>query len=120
MLAAYGVDVLDPAVTCRRVWVLLNRLPPSARDLGEVWGAEAQLLALLVDHLANLTYITLKAHGAKSVSKPRPVPRPRTTQVARVQPAAASTASRSGGSWLDAAAQLAKIPGVAVKADADG
>ena len=34
-MLAYGVDTLDPAVSTRRVGVLLDRLPPSALRNGE-------------------------------------------------------------------------------------
>ena len=66
VMAGYGVDVLDPAVTPRRVAVLVERLPPFARGPGEEWSTEADLLALLIDHVANLTWITLRAHGSKA------------------------------------------------------
>ena len=126
-MAAYRLDVLDPAVTPRRIVVLTDRLPPWAISPGDTWGAEAELLALLVDHVAQLTWVTLKAAGSKSVSKPRPIPRP----ARRVRsPGAASSGPRSGapgpavpgktGSWAEAAAQLAAIPGVIVQAEGGG
>ena len=76
MLEVYGVDVLDPAVSTRRVAVLLERLPPYARRPGEHWSTEAELLAVLADELAQLTWVTLRAHGAKGATRPRPMPRP--------------------------------------------
>jgi hypothetical protein len=119
MLAAYGVDVLDPAVSTRRVHVLLDRLPPQARRGGEMWSTEAELLAQLVDHVAELTWVTLRAHGAKNVAKPRPMARPRRGVAAAHRPAG----SRPGpaqdqpgkhDSWMAAARALAGMPGVVV------
>jgi len=75
MLAAYGVDVLDPGVSLRRVWVLLHRLPPWARRPGEDWSTEAELLALLSDQIADLTWLVSQLGGGKS-ARPRPLPRP--------------------------------------------
>ena len=76
MLEVYGVDVLDPAVSTRRVAVLLERLPPYARRFGEAWSTEAELLAVVSDQLAQLTWVTLRAAGAKNATRPRPLPRP--------------------------------------------
>jgi hypothetical protein len=124
MLAAYGVDVLDPAVSTRRVAVLLERLPPYARRFGEQWSTEAELLAVLADHLAALTWVTMRAHGAKNVPKPRPLPRPglrdthnanRVTRDVSVRQPLSSDAN--AGSWADAARQLAGMPGVQVTRD---
>lgn len=117
MLAAYGVDVRDPATSTRRVHVLLERLPPSARRGGEVWSTEAELLALLIDHVANLTWVTIRAAGGKNTTRPRPVPRPRRAVTA--QPSAHVPGRADGGpvktsTWMDAARQLAGMPGVEV------
>lgn len=123
MFAAYGIDVLDPEVTPRRVWVLASRLPAWAQSPGEAWSTESELLALLVDHLANLTFVTLKAAGAKGVTRPKPLPRPRPraasqpTTVSRGRGPAAGPAS-SG--WADAARQLGGIPGVITRRVSDG
>lgn len=117
MMCAYGLDVLSPQLSLRRLWLLAHRLPSWARTLGEPWGTEADLLALVVDHLAQLTWVTLKAAGAKSVSRPRPLPRPSDARARRAALSATRTAPRgsgSGGSWADAFAQLAQIPGVGV------
>jgi hypothetical protein len=116
MFAAYGLDVLDArAVSPRRLWVLLNRLPPAARSGGEDWSAEANLLALLCDHVANLTWVTLRASGAKSAPRPKPLPRPRP----RRERAAASRSQphetgREPSGWERAALELAAMPGVEV------
>ena len=119
-MAGFGVDVLDPAVTPRRIAVLLDRLPPHARRLGEPWSIEAELLALVVDHLANLTWITARAHGAK-VARPRPMPRPARRPVIAEPARPAVPETRPGmrgdgtvktGSWGDAIAMLAGMPGV--------
>ena len=53
-MAAYGIDSLDPAVTPRRVAVLLRHLPPWARGGGEAWTTESELLALVADRLSIL------------------------------------------------------------------
>lgn len=117
-MAAYGVDTLDPAVSLRRVWVLLNRLPPQFRRGGEQWSAEADLLALLTDHVANLTWVTLRAHGAKNAKRPKPVPRPGDRHPRRqVQAPPARPELESGtkhNSWMAAVDQLRTIPGVVV------
>lgn len=117
MLAAYGVDVLDPAVSTRRVAVLLDRLPPYARRYGEHWSTEAELLAVLVDAVQELTWVTLKAAGAKNVNRPRPIPRPGSAARRAVAPSAAPPSADGAArspSWHDAARQLAAIPGVIV------
>jgi len=117
-MAAYGVDTLDPRVSLRRVWVLLTRLPPQYRRPGEAWSVEAELTATLIDHIAYLTWVTLKANGATGAPFPRPFPRP-PRGVAR-RPAAAPAAARpqlpegevKTGSWSEAGQLLAGIPGV--------
>jgi len=109
MLCAYGVDVLDPGVSLRRVWVLGNRLPPWARAGGEDWSAETHMLALLADHLANLTYIVLRAAGDTSARQPKPLPRP---GPGAARPAEARPGPRPG--WTGVAAQLAAMDGVRV------
>jgi len=114
MLQVYGVDVLDPRTSTRRVAVLLDRLPPEARRFGELWSTEAELLAALVDHVAGLTWVTMRAHGAKNVPKPRPIQRPgRAIPAARSAPRSAG--ERQAGTWGDAVAQLAGMPGVKVE-----
>jgi hypothetical protein len=120
-MAAFGVDVLDPAVSTRRVAVLLERIPPAARRPGEAWSVEAELLAVLVDQVASLTYVTLRAAGAKNVAKPRPIPRPSSPAAARKGPQRpaqgppeASQPVRAG-SWADAARMLAALPGMSVR-----
>jgi hypothetical protein len=122
-MAAYGIDSLDPQVSTRRVHVLLERLPPWARTPGEAWSVEADLLALLVDHVANLTWITLRAYGAKNVTRPRPIPRPpRLLTPSRDGATAPGPAADRGpgkaSSWMEAARMLAGMPGVVVKSDA--
>jgi hypothetical protein len=126
-MAAYGVDVLDPATTPRRLMVLAEYLPPWARAPGEQWSIEAELLAVLVDSVAQLTWITARASGAKNVRRPKPLPRPARRAV---RPSTASSGPRAAASgpdgpakaasWLDAAAQLAAIPGVVVQAEGGG
>jgi hypothetical protein len=113
VLCAFGVDVLNPAVSLRRVWVLGNRLPPWARAGGEEWSAETHMLALLADHLANLTYVTLQAAGAKGAQKPSPLPRPRSGPARAAEPPRALPHRQPGG-WGSVAAELAAQPNVRV------
>jgi hypothetical protein len=125
MLAAYGVDVLDPSVSMRRVHVLLERLPPHARRGGEVWSDESELLAVLIDHVAELTWVTASIWSEKKVARPKPVPRPkRRAPVARAAAAADEVRRRAaqdyGGdtvktrSWSDAIEEIAAMPGMVV------
>jgi hypothetical protein len=116
MLCAFGLDVLDPAVTPRRIWVLAQRLPPWARSLGEPWSPEADLAALIIDHLAQLTWVTLRAAGAQNVPRPTPLPRPPRTPARRdsAAPPASQPGNGRSASWADAARTLAAIPGVRV------
>jgi hypothetical protein len=82
MLATYGVDVLDPAVSLRRVKVLGERLPAGAWPNPEhalSWTPEAYLLAQLIDEVSALTYLTMRAHGGKP-RRPKPFPRPGVTK----------------------------------------
>jgi hypothetical protein len=120
MLAAYGVDVLDPGVSTRRVHVLLERLPPGVRRPGELWSTEAELLAALIDSVALLTWVTLRAHGAK-VGRPRPLPRPHAQSARNPAPQASrpppGDGERKAGTWMDAAAMLGAIPGMKVHGD---
>jgi hypothetical protein len=127
MLAAFGVDVLDPAVSVRRVHVLLERLPPHARNIGEQWSTEAELIAHLIDCVQYLTWVTLRAHGAKP-ARPRPVKRPAARQLAQQRPAPVVVSSRADaareleqggqvktGSWGEAGSLLAGLAGVRVR-----
>jgi hypothetical protein len=120
-MATYGVDVLDPAVSTRRVAVLLDRLPPDALAQGEVWSAEAHLLAALIDQVGMLTWVTLRAHGAKNAARPRPVPRPEVRNANRVTPRAPrpdpprDPGTTKTSSWAEAFAVLAGVPGVKVE-----
>jgi hypothetical protein len=121
MLAAYGVDVLDPRTSARRVHVLLERLPPSYRLPGEQWSVEAELLAGLIDHVANLCYITARAAGARSATRPQPVKRPpRRHRPAQQQQRAQVVAGAPNGkarNWAEAAGMIATVPGVVVRRD---
>jgi hypothetical protein len=87
-MAAYGVDVLDPRTTPRRVLSLLEYLPPSARRPGEPWSIESELLAGLIDHVAELTWLTARVNGSKNAARPRPVPRPKRRPVLAAAPMA--------------------------------
>lgn len=124
---SYGLDVLDTRVTPRRIWVLANRLPPTGRVAGEPWSAEAHLLAVLVDHVAELAWITARAAGAQNAARPRPIPRPPTGRdraaATRTAPPAAGYAEpaedgpRRSASWAAAVYEIAGMPGVDVRRD---
>jgi hypothetical protein len=127
MLAAYGIDTLDPKVSMRRLYVLIERLPPAARRLGEVWSDESELMALLIDHVADLTWVTARAAGSRQ-SRPRPMRRPpRHPQMIRVAVAADRARQRIArdyggdktGSWAEAARKIAAMDGVVVTRDGD-
>jgi hypothetical protein len=112
MLAAFGVDVRDPATTPRRVLALAERLPPHARRMGQAWSTESELLAVLADAIGVLTWVTVRAAGGRA-ARPRPLPRPKIVSPgagpARREPAR--------GGWMAAAGQLALMPGVEVSTD---
>jgi len=79
MLAAYGVDTLDPTVTLRRVWVLLRRLPPgtvSDPDSAASWSVESHLLATMVDAVRDLTWLTAAVNSKQKPQRPKPMHRP--------------------------------------------
>lgn len=110
-MGTFGIDTLDPAVSTRRVAVLLDRLPPSARVGGEVWSVEAELLAVLIDQVAALTWVTLRGLGAKP-PRPKPIARPARQRRAGERQAPDAARSSGSGSWASAAAQLAGMPGM--------
>jgi len=117
-MAAYGLDILDVArVSPRRLWVLARNLPPWARSPGEPWGAESGLLAALIDHVAELTWVTLRAAGNQA-ARPKPIPRPPRLPDGA---AAASTGPRRGdgaaghAAWANAIRALAGMPGVVTR-----
>ena len=114
MAAAYGVAVQDAALTPRRMWVLLNHMPPAFRRPGEHWSVEAELLALLADHVANLTWVTLRANGAKSAQRPKPLPRPPRRAGAAAAAVAEHAAERQGSRWAALAEALTGMDGVVV------
>jgi hypothetical protein len=123
MLAAYGVDVLDPGVSLRRVHVLLERLPPHARRGGEQWSTEAELLAGLIDHVATLTWITMRANGSNA-SRPKPIERPPMRRRPKRAPAPRprralghleETGDEATASWADAIGAIAATDGVRVR-----
>jgi hypothetical protein len=81
MLSTYGVDTLSPTVTPRRLWVLLQRLPPGAwpDSAAEAsWSVESYLLAALVDRVSELTWLTAAVNSkkGKQPKQPKPIPRP--------------------------------------------
>jgi hypothetical protein len=127
MAAAYGgLDVRDPRLDLRRFSVLLDYLPPSGRVGGDAWSVEADLLAVVADRLAELTWVTMRAHGAK-VARPKPLRRPPPARHRARQapghtttpgpPPAAHRDAQGRAGWLAAAEQLAVIPGVVVEHD---
>jgi hypothetical protein len=101
MLRTYGVDVLDPAVTLRRVKVLTDRMPPGAwpdPHHALSWDTDAYLLAQLIDEIAAMHYLLARAYGGKP-KRPKPFYRPGPKRPARRQPGAA--ARTSWGSLAD-------------------
>jgi hypothetical protein len=123
MLAAYGVDVLDPGTSLRRIHVLLERLPPHARRGGEQWSTEAELLATIIDALQTLTWVTVRGHGANA-PRPKPVTRPparrRPRRAAAPRPRRALGQVQDDGdeptqSWADAIEAIAATDGVRVR-----
>ena len=119
MTAAYGVNVADPALTARRLWSLLHHLPPGSRRAGEQWSTESHMLAALIDYVAYLTWVTLRAHGAKSAPRPRELPRPPRRGVAAAPPPVAGGNLGDGrphatSGWADAAKVLSGVEGVIV------
>ena len=78
LLARYGVDTLDPSVTMRRVFVLLQRLPGEyLLDPGD-WDTDRHLLATVADAVHTLLWVTVKVNSKKGTSVPKikPLPRP--------------------------------------------
>jgi hypothetical protein len=123
MLAAYGVDVLDPGTSLRRIHVLLERLPPHARRGGEQWSTEAELIATLIDHVSMLTWVTMRANGSNA-SQPKPLQRPPDRNAPRPQPGRRPRAAighvedqgdEQTASWGDAIAAIAATDGVRVR-----
>lgn len=98
MLRTFGVDILDPSVTLRRVWVLVNRLPPGAwadHEHDASWSIEAHLLASAIDALNQLTWVTVATNSKSKPKRPKPVKRPGDT--ARKGSAAATLMKAMGG-----------------------
>jgi hypothetical protein len=117
MAAAYGgLDVRDPRMSLRRFKVLLDRLPPHARSIGEQWSVEAELLAIVADRVAELTWLLAKVNGGKS-TRPKPLPRPKRDKRPDRMPAdiPASGPREPTSGWMAAAEQLAMMPGVKVR-----
>jgi hypothetical protein len=88
MLATYGVDVLDPRVTLRRLWSLAHRLPAGSwpdQTRPMAWSVEAQLIGGLIDAVAWLTYVTVRTAGGQ-MTKPKPFRRPWETASPRRTP----------------------------------
>lgn len=107
MFAAYGIDILDPTVSLRRLRVLTHRLPAGAWPDNEhplSWSPEAYLLAQLIDEIAALHWTITRAYGGKP-SKPHRFPRPAPKR--RVEPQARS-------SWLELGDELSSTPDMAV------
>jgi len=125
MLGAYGIDTLDPKVSMRRMFVLLERMPPAARRIGEVWSDESELLALLIDHVAELTWVTARAAGSTQ-PRPQPLRRPprhhRAIRADGPPPgwgAAPPEGQRPAGSLAEALGMIAAMDGMVVTHDAE-
>jgi hypothetical protein len=82
LLSAYGVDVLDPATTPRRILTLLRLLPagtwPDYSDTANaaVWSTEAHLLASVIDALQWNTWTLARVNSRRKPKEPTPVKRP--------------------------------------------
>jgi len=78
VLAHYGVDPLDPAVTPRRMWVLLTNLPAGsiAGDHAGSWSIEAHLLASVLDALNQLTWVQVAKASKSKPKRPKLTRRP--------------------------------------------
>lgn len=102
----YRVDFRDlwrptPALTFRRLRVLLNGLPPEslwwtalraqapadvtpAGDIDQIrWGTIHDLLAALIDATHEVAWVTRAANSSKKVPPPAPFPRPGTRRSRR-------------------------------------
>ncbi len=95
-LSAFGVDVLDPGVTPRRIAVLMRHLPAGSLlrpDEDESWSVEAHLLAGLIDSVNQLTWLTSAVNSGKGrrPKRPKPIPRPSASK-----PATVSTGGMTG------------------------
>ena len=85
LLARYGVDTLDPTVTQRRVFVLLQHLPGEyLLEPGE-WDLDRHLLATLIDAVHNLLWVTVKVNSKKGATVPRIKPLPRSGVVSEAE-----------------------------------
>lgn len=123
MLAGFGVDVLDPAVSLRRIHVLLDRLPPAVRRDGQYWSTEAKLTACLIDAVQALHWSVLQFMGAKGqhggdLPKLKPFEQPPELELARgpaagspvaARPAAPKPDGRKFGSWAEAMMAIAGV-----------
>lgn len=116
MLATYGLDVLDPAVTPRRIWSLARRLPPGSwpdDTVGASWSTEAHLLAEVIDQVAALIWVTVRAYGGRA-ARPKPFRRPGGRHSPTERPPAAAAQVEQRVSWAGLAAELAGKPNVQV------
>jgi hypothetical protein len=116
MLSHYGVDVLDPRVSPRRIHSLRRRLPAGTSPDPESelsWSTEAYLMATVIDQMSALIYVTLKANGAKTAQKPVPVPRPKPRPRPPIpRPRTAADGGESG--WIQLARALMAQKGTEV------
>ncbi|WP_131097791.1 hypothetical protein [Streptomonospora litoralis] len=74
-------------MSLRQLRVLIDALPPTSalgRALnGNAWSDETHLLAFIADALQVSNAQVAAAAGAKSVKKPKPLPRPETAEHSR-------------------------------------
>lgn len=82
-----GIDIRDlwrGELSWRRLYVIVQNLPPNSAFLvaisgderNRVWGLNEHLLALLFDAIQNNTIASLAPHSKKNLPHPEPLPRP--------------------------------------------
>jgi hypothetical protein len=102
--------VLDDSVSLRRVALALSALPPGTwpdSDHVASWSITEHLLAVLIDEVRQLTWLTARAAGAKHVARPEPMQRPG----ARRRSKASDSAGDGKVSWSDFTRSMMALEG---------
>jgi hypothetical protein len=80
LLRVYGIDVLDPNISLRRVALAVTALPMGSwpdPDHDASWSVTDHLLATLCDCVRENTWVTAQANaGKRKIDRPKPVDRP--------------------------------------------